>query len=219
MGSPEGKNKKRGYRKSFGILSMCLGTVLLVAAVSLFLFNRQTDRRAGAHAGEVLQQLENQWKEQRKKEQTPQNQEGQKTSAKMEGYELDGREYIGYLQIEALELQLPVQADWSYPKLKETPCRYAGAVGTGDLVIFAHNYRSHFGEIDRLSEGDTVFFTDINGKEYRYAVAEVEVLDAAAVEDMTAGEYDLTLFTCTYSGKSRVAVRCDRSKGEDLYDR
>jgi hypothetical protein len=25
---------------------------------------------------------------------------------------------------------------------------------------------------------------------------------------MTDGEYDLTLFTCTYGGKSRVTVRC-----------
>ena len=27
---------------------------------------------------------------------------------------------------------------------------------------------------------------------------------------MTAGDFDLTLFTCTYGGKSRVTLRCDR---------
>ena len=27
---------------------------------------------------------------------------------------------------------------------------------------------------------------------------------------MTSGEYDLTLFTCTYSGEARVTVRLNR---------
>lgn len=26
---------------------------------------------------------------------------------------------------------------------------------------------------------------------------------------MTSGDYPLTLFTCTYGGKSRITVRCD----------
>jgi hypothetical protein len=28
---------------------------------------------------------------------------------------------------------------------------------------------------------------------------------------MSASGYDLTLFTCTYGGAARIAVRCDRS--------
>ena len=38
------------------------------------------------------------------------------------------------------------------------------------------------------------------------------VVSFTAVEEMTAGEYDLTLFTCTYGGQSRVTVRCDREE-------
>ena len=41
-----------------------------------------------------------------------------------------------------------------------------------------------------------------------YQVASVEVLPANAVEEMTAGEYDLSLFTCTYDGQQRFTVRC-----------
>ena len=40
--------------------------------------------------------------------------------------------------------------------------------------------------------------------------AAVDILDHTAVEDMISGEYDLTLFTCTYGGENRVTVRCDR---------
>ena len=55
-----------------------------------------------------------------------------------------------------------------------------------------------------------MYFTDADGNVHCYAVAAVDVLDPTAVEEMTAGEFDLTLFTCTYGGKSRVTVFCDR---------
>ena len=36
-----------------------------------------------------------------------------------------------------------------------------------------------------------------------------DLLPATAVEEMTAGDYDLTLFTCTANRTHRVTVRCD----------
>lgn len=41
-------------------------------------------------------------------------------------------------------------------------------------------------------------------------VSLVEILDETAVEEMTAGEWDLTLFTCNYDGRARITVRCIR---------
>ena len=40
--------------------------------------------------------------------------------------ELNGRTYIGSISIPALKIELPVQSQWSYKKLKETPCYYQG---------------------------------------------------------------------------------------------
>ena len=40
--------------------------------------------------------------------------------------ELDGRSYLGLITIPTLELQLPVQNEWSYPNLKISPCRMQG---------------------------------------------------------------------------------------------
>ena len=37
-------------------------------------------------------------------------------------------------------------------------------------------------------------------------------LPETAVEEMRAGEWDLTLFTCTYDGRARVTVRCIRTE-------
>ena len=53
-------------------------------------------------------------------------------------------------------------------------------------------------------------FTDVDGNVYNYEVAELETLQPAAVDEMKSGEWDLTLFTCTIGGQTRVTVRCDR---------
>lgn len=123
---------------------------------------------------------------------------------------IKGYDYVGYVSIPEIKIELPVMSEWSYPRLRKAPCRYSGSTKTDDFVILAHNYSRHFGKLKNLSPGDTVIFTDMNGVVAEYAVVEVDTLSPRAVEEMTSGEYDLTLFTCTYGGKSRVTVRCDR---------
>ena len=78
------------------------------------------------------------------------------------------------------------------------------------MVLMAHNYNSHFGRISQLDLGDTVVFTDMDGNVVQYEVVGEDLLDPTAVEEMTSGDFDLTLFTCTYGGGSRVTVYCDR---------
>ena len=63
---------------------------------------------------------------------------------------------------------------------------------------------------EELRPGDEVRFTDTEGNAFRYTVAELETLGKYDVEEMAAGDWDLTLFTCTYGGQSRVTVRCLR---------
>ena len=48
----------------------------------------------------------------------------------------------------------------------------------------------------------------MRGNVFRYEVASIETLHAAAVEDMVESDFDLTLFTCNPSGTARIAVRC-----------
>ena len=99
---------------------------------------------------------------------------------------------------------------WSYDKLNVAPCVYSGSCETDDLVIMAHNYVKHFGGISNLSERDVVKFTDMNGNVTTYTVVVTDMLSEVDIENMTAGEFDLTLFTCNYDGKSRITIRCDR---------
>ena len=130
---------------------------------------------------------------------------------------IDGYEYIGYLSIPDLELELPVMAEWDYNRLKIAPCRHFGSSGTDDLVIAAHNYKTHFGSISSLKEGAEVIFTDINGIDIRYVLArEPETLAPDAVDAVQNSGCDLVLYTCTPGGATRVAAFCDREPGEQV---
>ena len=121
---------------------------------------------------------------------------------------IDGVDYVGVLRIPALALELPVINQWSYPLLKIAPCRYSGSAYQNNLVLCAHNYASHFGNLKNLHIGDAVTFTDMDGNLFAYQVAELETLPPQATEEMENGDWDLTLFTCTVGGQSRVTVRC-----------
>lgn len=125
---------------------------------------------------------------------------------------LEGQDYIGVLEVPALGLELPVISQWSYPRLRKAPCRYSGSAYTDDLIIAAHNFRSHFGGLKNLGEGETVRFTDVDGNVFTYAVAVRETLEPTAIEEMESGDWDLTLFTCTPGGSYRVTVRCERTE-------
>ena len=191
----------RAMRRKIGTLCMILGAVLVLAALSLFLWNRWEDGRAGASVDEILPQIEAAVEEGKT--------DPDSTSDDMTERMIDGYSYIGVLTIPSLGLELPVMSDWSYPQLRIAPCRYSGSVATGDLVIAAHNYSRHFGPIKNLTAGDKVYFADLNGAVTAYEVVEVDILNPTAIEEMTDSGFDLTLFTCTYGGKSRVTVRCN----------
>lgn len=195
---------------------MILGTVLVLAALSLFFRNRQEDERAGESVEHLLPLVKEYIEGSAEVKEAAAVRPARPDSdpSVMTEIELDGNYYIGYLSIPALGLEIPVMAQWDYERLRIAPCRYTGSVKTDDLVIAAHNYSRHFGGISQFSGGEDVYFTDLDGMRYCYQVVKVETLEPTAVEEMSAGKYDLTLFTCTYGGASRVTVRCERSGSE-----
>lgn len=184
---------------------MFVGAALVIGALSLFLWNQYDDQRAEKSANRILKQLELAVDE----DTLPDPYDSEMTVVDIDGYG-----YIGRISIPALNLELPVMSEWDYARLRIAPCRYTGSTKTDDLVIAAHNYRCHFGQIKNLEIGDEVYFVGMDGVVNYYTVAEIDILNPTAVEEMTSGEFDLTLFTCTYGGQSRVTVRCMRSQGD-----
>ena len=125
--------------------------------------------------------------------------------------ELEEAGCIGILEIPSINIKLPVLSTWSYSLLKKAPCRYTGSIYLDNMVIAAHNSEAHFKKISNLQKGDIVTFTDAVGNVFTYTVAGIELLQPDEVENMTNGQWPLTLFTCTYGGASRVTVRCKKN--------
>ena len=125
---------------------------------------------------------------------------------------VDGIAYIGTLNIPSLELELSVISEWSYPSLKIAPCRYTGTVYQDNMILCAHDYSTHFGKLARLQVGDEVVFTDVEDHIYTYQMTAQEIIPMSNPESMEKGDWDMTLFTCTRDGKSRVTVRLAKEK-------
>lgn len=51
-------------------------------------------------------------------------------------------------------------------------------------------------------------WTSSQGNLFQYRVALIEKILPTDVEKMIDSEYDLSLFTCTLGGQTRVTVRC-----------
>lgn len=204
--------------KKAGIVLVMMGAVLILSALLLFLYNRYEDDRAGREARDILEDVQSviAQREEAAPEVTIPNKPDPEAAQppEMTVVMIDGYEYIGYLTIPALELELPVMAGWDYDRLQLAPCRQFGSAVTDDLVIAAHNYKKHFAYLYQLADGDSVVFTDMNGSETPYTVTKVETIDPKAVEAVQNSGHDLVLYTCTYGGATRVAAFCDREMDE-----
>lgn len=203
-------------KSKLGIVCMLLGTVLVFGALTLFLSNQKEEKTAENFTNSTLPVLREEIAEMQQAAPTEPTEPDPTPVEFLEPEDLvmtqtaiDKYSYIGYLRIDDLNLELPVMSDWSDELLQISPCRFSGTIRGEDLVIMAHNYKVHFGPLAQLQEGAHVQFVDMDGTVWNYKVAATDLLPATAVEEMTAGDYDLTLFTCTANRSHRVTVRCD----------
>ena len=200
----------RRRRCAAGALLRRLGVLLLLAAAVLAGRNLREDAVAAERAARVsavlVQRMDTAAEQAAPEELSRAETEPQAA----ETLRVEEVEYLGTLEIPALDLTLPVAAQWSYPNLKIAPCRYSGTP-EGRMILAAHNYAAHFGGLKKLAAGDAVYFTDVRGRRQSYRVTGTELLAPDDFDGMESGEWDLTLFTCTRGGGSRIAVRCRRS--------
>ena len=198
-------------RKICGTLLMALGILLVLAAAGMTANHFRVQTRAGEKAQEALTALEMSVAvDNRTDSALPQRPHYQlNPDMGMPEKTVNGVAYIGMLEIPSLDLCLPVISSTNNSYLQIAPCRFSGSAYLNNLVIGAHNYPGHFGRLDTLSYGDSVVFTDMDGNVFVYVVADVEILQPDQSELLCAGEWPLSLYTCTVGGRTRLTVRCD----------
>ena len=189
--------------KKTAVALISIGLLLILSAFLLWGFNELMSYRAAQETAEILSNLENQMLDEISV--TAEAEEGT-----MPTRISDGIDIVGVVSIPSLEIEVPVAAEWNYENLKKCACRYSGTAKDGRLIIMAHNYGRHFGDLKNIKAGDEVQFLDVNGTMYRYNVTEIEKLSKHELDKLTASKSDLTLFTCTYSGQNRIVVRCTK---------
>lgn len=203
-------------RKHSSFVLLLLGAALLCAALLLAAKNRREETSAGEAAAALLVQAEQTIAQHAAPpaavptsapssaaEETLSPSPSASPSAAPEG-----PAFLGVLSVPAVSLTVPVLAEWSYYHLTLAPCRDCGSVETGDLVIAAHNYDTHFGRLSRIAPGDSVYFTDMAGSTTEYAAASVEQRDPSDAEGVRDSGYPLVLYTCSWDCTARVTVFC-----------
>lgn len=198
------KNKKTGGA------FIAIGLLFLLAAAGLTGNNLYRNEKAGNTASEIAEQFSAHTTLQ-PPENTSEPAYKLYPDMEMPVTQMQGIDIIGMLDLPTLSLSLPVAAEYADETLWSVPCRYKGSAYTDNLIVCAHNYTVHFGRLSELSYGDRIRFTDADGNVFLYSVAEMEVLDGTAVEEMENSDHALTLFTCTLSGADRITVRCEKA--------
>lgn len=172
---------------------LLIGLIILVFGLSSIIYHKILELNAYENSSKILDELKININVSEHKKET---------------LKIDNFNYIGIIIIPSLNLELPVMDN--YEHLNISPGKYYGSVLTNDLVICAHSYKKHFGNIFLLNEGDVVMFVDVNNIAYIYEVKLIEIVKPEEVEKVVDSEFDLTLYTCTKDSLNRVVVRLKR---------
>lgn len=194
--------KYRKKRKAGRILSV-LGAVFLFFAAALAGFNVREDYEAGKHSEKILMQV---------KEKISENSTAGRQVIPKEKREKKEKTFpdgiLAILKIPEKKLELPVFNTYSEELMKESVCQYGeNKCKEGQLIIAGHNYEKHFRRIRTMEPGDKLtleFPEEIRA----YTVSETAEIDGTDREGLFSGDWDLSLFTCSFNRERRMIVRC-----------
>ena len=128
----------------------------------------------------------------------------------------NGKTYIteATLNIPALSINYPVLSETSEELLKISLNKFWGPSPNevGNYCIVGHNYtnKKMFGKLSEIKNGDIAELTSTNGEVVNYVVYNkyiVEPEDVSCTSQLTNGQREITLITCTNHGKQRLVVK------------
>ncbi len=187
--------------KPFPVIAILLG-IALIAASSAFIAVRFIQKNQSSEKlSETVEKIE---------KCMPEASAGfieERSDTSMPAIEIDGRDYIGILELPGRTLKLPVAANWSSSGLSFRPAKYIGSVYDGSLIIGGRYEEGNFDFADLIDAGEEVTFTDMTGKKFRYTVAKINHSDDAKTETLADSDYQLTLFVKKES--TFLIIRCE----------
>ena len=134
-------------------------------------------------------------------------------------YTESGQAYypVARINIPKINCNYSILNTWSDELLKISPCYFHGAEPNeeGNFCIAGHNYRNQkfFSKVPTLVNGDIIEITDLTGRTLKYYVYDkftVDPEDESSTDcttQLTNGNVEITIITCTNDGKKRVIVK------------
>ena len=191
------KEKGLAIRKA----SMVVGVVLLVGAVvmlALWRWNiRNSQKRAETYVN-TLQTL------------IPQPLDAvpeARSDNTMPVLSVDGRNFVGILEMPRYGSAVPVCADWG--KTSKYPCRFGGSIYDGTMQIGATSQKGQYNFYRELSVGDRILFTDMEGNRYTFEITSLRYEKHADQEALRRENALLTLFIKNMYSFEYLIVFCD----------
>lgn len=125
----------------------------------------------------------------------------------MPALSLNGKDFIGILEMPRYASALPVCADWG--ESGKYPCRFSGSIYDGTLQIGGTNQKGQYDFYREISVGDSLFFTDMEGNRYAFAVTDLRYEKHADQAALRREEAALTLFIKNNFAFEYLIVSCD----------
>lgn len=117
-----------------------------------------------------------------------------------------GKDFVALIEFPAYDAELPVCNNWGSPN--RYPCRFAGSVYDGSLVIGSTDRSGQMDFAEFLNVGDAVYLTDMTGSRYMYRITDIRIFDHADREVLCNGEGALTFFVKNTMGFHYRIIRC-----------
>ena len=189
--------KSEVIRKSFILIGACL---LVSAMVLLFVWQRGiriSEQKANAYVNMIRERI-------------PEPQGAvpeERRDNTMPTLSLDGTDFVGILELPGYASALPVCADWGKPA--KYPCRFTGSVYDCSMQIGATSQKGQYDFYRDISVGDRVFFTDMEGNRFSYAVSDIRYVKNADQSALQRKDADLTLFVKNVYALEYIIFSCD----------
>ena len=120
---------------------------------------------------------------------------------------IDDINFVGIIEMPRYESVLPVCADWG--NLSDYPCRFSGSVYDRTMQVGGTSQKGQYDFYRDISVGDTVFFTDMEGNRYEYAVTDIKYENNADQNTLNRNDSALTLFIKNIYAFEYIIISCD----------
>lgn len=120
-----------------------------------------------------------------------------------------GTDFVGILEIPRYGSVLPVGANWG--KVSNHPCRLYGSVYDRTLQIGGTSQKGQYDFYREISAGDAVYFTDMEGNRYAYAVTDIRYEKHADQTALQRKDAALTLFIKNIYAFEYIVIFCNTS--------